>query len=73
MKITTTGRKVNLRDNFKNLAQKKLSRFDRIFDEDAEANVVVTVEKNRQTVEVTIRQPGMICRAEATEKSEARS
>lgn len=57
MKITTTGRKVNLRDNFKNLAQKKLSRFDRIFDEDAEANVVVTVEKNRQTVEVTIRQP----------------
>ena len=45
MKITTTGRKVNLRDNFKNLAQKKLSRFDRIFDEDAEANVVVTVEK----------------------------
>ena len=67
MKITTTGRKVNLRDNFKNLAQKKLSRFDRIFDEDAEANVVVTVEKNRQTVEVTIRQPGMICRAEATE------
>lgn len=67
MKVTTTGRKVNLRDNFKNLAQKKLSRFDRIFDEDAEAIVVVTVEKNRQTVEVTIRQPGMLCRAEATE------
>ena len=32
MIITITGRKVNLRDNFKNLAQKKLSRFDRIFD-----------------------------------------
>ena len=39
MKINITGRKVNLRDNFKQLAQKKLSRFDRIFDEDAEANV----------------------------------
>ena len=64
MKINITGRKVNLRDNFKQLAQKKLSRFDRIFDEDAEANVMVTVEKNRQTVEITIRQRGMIYRAE---------
>ena len=32
MKVTITGRKVNLRDNFKNLATKKLSRFDRVFD-----------------------------------------
>ena len=56
MRISITGRKVNLRDNFKQLAQKKLSRFERIFDEDAEANVVVTVEKNRQTVEITIKQ-----------------
>ena len=67
MKVTITGRKVNLRDNFKNLATKKLSRFDRVFDEDAEANVVVTLEKNRQTVEITIRQRGMIYRAEATD------
>ena len=66
--ISITGRKVNLRDNFKQLAQKKLSRFERIFDEDAEANVVVTVEKNRQTVEITIKQRGMIYRAEATER-----
>ena len=67
MKITITGRKVNLRDNFKELAKKKLSRFDRIFDEDAEANVVVTVERNRQTVEITIRSQGMIFRAESTD------
>ncbi len=67
MKVTITGRKVNLRDNFKELATKKLSRFDRIFDDDADAHVVVTVEHNRQTVEITIRQRGMIYRAEATE------
>ncbi len=67
MKITITGRKVNLRDNFKELAKKKLSRFDRIFDEDAEAAVVVTVERNRQTVEITIKSRGMIYRAEATD------
>lgn len=67
MKITITGRKVNLRDNFKELATRKLSRFDRIFDEDAQANVVVTLERNRQTVEITIKSQGMIYRAEATE------
>lgn len=50
LKVTITGRKVNLRENFKELAQKKLSRFDRIFDEDAQAKVVVTLERNRQTV-----------------------
>jgi putative sigma-54 modulation protein len=66
MKVTIIGRKVNLRDNFKALAAKKLSRFDRIFDEDAEAKVVVTLEKKRQTVEITIRSHGLICRAEAT-------
>ncbi|HEX3039773.1 MAG TPA: ribosome-associated translation inhibitor RaiA [Caproiciproducens sp.] len=67
MKITITGRKVTLRDNFKELAKKKLSRFDRIFDEDAQATVVVTVEKNRQTVEITIVSRGMIYRAESTD------
>ncbi len=65
MKVTIVGRKVNLRDNFKELAVKKLSRFDRIFDEDADAKVVVTLEKNRQTVEITIRSRGLIYRAEA--------
>ncbi len=66
MKITIIGRKVNLRTSFKELVQKKLSKFERIFDADAEATVTVTVERNRQTVEITIRQRGMICRAEDT-------
>ena len=66
MKVTIIGRKVTLRNNFKELAQKKLSRFDRIFDSDAEAKVVVTVEKNRQKVETTIFSRGLFYRAEAT-------
>lgn len=66
MKITIVGRKVTLRNNFKELVEKKLSKFDRIFDEDAEATVTVTVERNRQTVEITIKQRGMIYRAEET-------
>lgn len=67
MKITITGRKVTLKDHFKNLATKKLSRFDKIFDENADAHVVVTLERNRQTVEITIKNKGMIYRAEATD------
>lgn len=67
MKVEIVGRKVTLRDHFKSLAIKKLSKFDKIFDEDAEAVVIVTVEKNRQTVEISIRQRDMIYRAEATE------
>ena len=66
MKINIIGRKVNLRNNFKELAEKKLAKFNRIFDEDAEAVVTVTVERNRQTVEITIRQRGAIFRAENT-------
>lgn len=66
MKITIVGRKVTLCNNFKELVEKKLSKFDRIFDEDAEATVTATVERNRQTVEITIKQRGMIYRAEET-------
>lgn len=66
MKTVITGRKVNLKDNFKDLAEKKLAKFDKLFDGNALATVTVTVEKNRQTVEVTIKHDGMVYRAEST-------
>ena len=67
MKITITGRKVSLRDNFKERVEKKLKKFSRMFGEDASASVTVTVEKRRQTVEVTIRTAdGMVYRSEQT-------
>ncbi len=67
MKITYTARKVNLKDNFKELCEKKLSKFKKIFSEDAAVSVVVTLYKNRQTVEVTVNDNGMIFRAEDTQ------
>lgn len=67
MKINIIARKVTLREHFKDLVSKKLDKFDRIFDEDAEATVTVTVEKNYQTVEIAIKQRGMIYRAESSE------
>ena len=66
MRNVITARKVNLKDNFKERVDKKLSKFDRVFGEDTVANVTVTVEKNRQTVEVTIKKGGMVYRAENT-------
>ena len=66
MKITYTERKVNLRDNFKQRVEKKLAKFDKIFSDEAQAFVVVTVDKSSQTVEITIRDRSMVYRAEKT-------
>ena len=66
MKINYVARKVNLRDNFKERVEKKLAKLSKIFSEDAEATVVVTLEKNRQTVEITIKDNSMVYRAEST-------
>lgn len=66
MLITYTAKKVNLKDNFKTLVEKKLKKFDRLFGDDATALVKVTLEKNRQTVEITINDNGMIYRSENT-------
>ena len=66
MKLTITGRKINLRDSFKERVEKKFTRFDKFFDESADATVTVTMERNRYTIEVTIRSNGYIYRAEKT-------
>ena len=66
MKITYVARKVNLRDNFKERVEQKLNKFSKIFSDNAEAVVVVTLEKNRQTVEITIKDNSMVFRAEST-------
>lgn len=66
MKITYVARKVNLRDNFKERVEQKLKKFSKIFSDNAEATVVVTLEKNRQTVEITIKDNAMVFRSEST-------
>lgn len=66
MNVKTAGRKVSLKQNFVTTVEKRLDKFDRYFDKDAEATVTVTVENNRQTVEITVRSRGFIYRAERT-------
>ncbi len=66
MNITVTGRKVTVKDTFKEMIAKELKKLDRFFEDDADAKVTVTVEANRQTVEITIRAGGIVYRAEQT-------
>ena len=56
MKFTFTCKKVPLNDSVKDYAEKKISKLDRYFPEEAEAFVTFAVEKkNRCVVELTIR------------------
>lgn len=64
MKITCTGRKVSLKPDFTQRAEKKLAKLDKFFTPDASAQVTVTVEKSGQTVELMVRDKGLAVRAE---------
>ena len=64
MNITIVGRKCTPREDFRNRAEKRLSKVEKLFGEDAAAKVTATVEKNSKVVEVTVTKSGMIFRAE---------
>ena len=65
MDVIITGRKVSLRDNFKEMVRDKLTKFDRIFGENEKAYVTVTVENRYQRVEITIRHQSKVYRSES--------
>lgn len=64
MNITIIGRKCNPREEFRTRAEKRLKKVEKLFGEDASAKVTATVEKNSQSVEVTVTKSGLIFRAE---------
>lgn len=64
MKITVAGRKINVRDSFKEHVEKKLAKFNKFFDDDTEAKVVIFKEPNLECVELTINSKGTIFRSE---------
>ena len=56
MKFTFTCKKIGLNDSIKEYAEKKISKLDRFFNQEADAFVTFAVEKkNRCVVELTIR------------------
>lgn len=64
MNITVYGKNIQLTDALKEVATKKISRLDKFFTKDIEAKIVLSVERTRQKVEVTIPFNGRILRVE---------
>ncbi len=64
MKITVTGRQISVKDSYRDLAEKKLAKFDKFFDKDTEATVTFKVRKGVEIVEITIVYKGTIFRSE---------
>ncbi|EYE89840.1 hypothetical protein Q428_00770 [Fervidicella metallireducens AeB] len=68
MRLTVVGKNIMLTDALKDIVEKKLGKLDRYFDPQVEVNATLSVQKNRQIIEVTIPFNGMILRGEeATE------
>lgn len=63
MKFQFSEKKVKLPGNVHAYAEKKVMKLSRYFDEDAEALVVFSVEKNRNNVELTVHGAGTWFRA----------
>ncbi len=69
MKITVVGRQMSVRDSLKTLVEKKLSKFDRFFDEEAEATVKFGHVRDLERLEITISAGGTLFRCEEESSS----
>lgn len=63
MKFQYTEKKVSLPENVHAYAEKKVTKLDRYFRDDAEALVAFSVEKNRNKVELTVHAANTYFRA----------
>lgn len=66
MKITIVERKMQISDELRAYATKKVTKLDRYFHKDTSATITFSELKGRQTAEVTVRHSGMVFRAEET-------
>ncbi len=64
MKFIISGRNINVTEGLKSAVQEKLGKLSKFFTQDTEVQVTLSVEKDRQKIEVTIPVKGSIIRAE---------
>ena len=68
MKVTISGKNIEITESLRNAIETKMEKIGKYFQTDTEAQVTLSVEKNRQIVEVSIPVNGSLIRAEeATE------
>ena len=66
MRYTIPGRNIDVTEGLKSAVYEKIGKLEKFFAPDTEAHVTLSVEKDRQKIEVTIPVKGSIIRAEQT-------
>lgn len=64
MRFTITGRNIDVTPGLRTAIEEKIGKLDRYFNSDAEAIVTLSVQKDKQIIEVTIPVKGNMIRAE---------
>ncbi len=64
MKFIVCGKNLEVTESLKERAIKKVGKLEKFFNPDTEAHITMSVQKNRQIVEVTIPFNGVVLRAE---------
>ena len=64
MRFIITGRNIDVTEGLKSAVEEKLGKLDRFLAPETEVNVTLSVEKERQKIEVTIPVKGNIIRSE---------
>ena len=64
MKITISGKNIDVTPGLRQTVNEKLGKLDRYFTPDTQVNVTLSVEKERHKIEVTIPVKGRIIRSE---------
>ena len=66
MRFIITGRNIDVTEGLRSAVEDKLGKLDRFFAPETEISVTLSVEKERQKIEVTIPVKGNIIRSEQT-------
>ena len=64
MRYKITGRNINVTPGLKAAVEEKIGKLERYFNQDTEAIITLSVEKERQKIEVTVPIKGSVIRAE---------
>lgn len=64
MRFTITGKNIEVTEGLRSSIEEKIGKLDKYFSTETEAMVTLSVEKERQKIEVTIPVKGNIIRAE---------
>ena len=66
MKFTIVERKIKIEDELRQYALRKVEKLDRYFQQDSDTTITFSELRGKQTVEITVRQVGLVVRAEET-------